>query len=209
MNCTALAQTKTNAPRTVTYFYLQLPMIYVNDSATIARRRARIEIEDAANGYLRLKPSAEQNEREYTEIALFKKTIGSYVVAVNSLGCAENCLSTVRFLERRADRWIDVGSRVYTIAPDADLARYRLKKTAAHRDYTDGNVFWTQTELPRQGRTMRVKYLGEGVGKEFELFSVTWNGERFVPDSPLKESTPVVISDKISASAEVAWQPFF
>lgn len=198
-----------NAARTVTDFYLQLPMIMVNDSATAAERRARIEIEDAANGYLKLKPGAEQDAREYTEIALFKKTSGGYVVAVNSLGCAENCLSTVRFLERRADRWIDVGSRVYRIAPETDLAQYRAKKTAAHRDYADENGFWTRTDLPREGRTVRVKYTGEGAAKEFELFSATWNGERFAPDESVKEIAPVVISDKISAAAEAAWQPFF
>jgi len=54
LNCVAQAQTKTNVPRTVTDFYLQLPMIYVNDSETISKRRDRIEIEDAANGYLKL-----------------------------------------------------------------------------------------------------------------------------------------------------------
>lgn len=210
-NCAAEAQTKSIEPRTVTDFYLLLPANFVNGAETVGERRERIEIEDVKNGYLKLKPGDEQEKREYTEIALFKKTGGGYVVAVAKLGCAENCLSNVQFLERRADRWTEISSRVYPISPDADLAMYRLKKTAAHRDYDNDSGFWTQTVLPREGKTIRVKYTGEGAGKEFELFSAMWNGERFVPDEelPANLQLPAAPSEAILQAAETAWKPFF
>ncbi len=128
LNCLAAAQTKTNEPRTVTDFYLQLPSDFVNDSEGAEARRKRIAVEDLANGYLKLKPSADQDEREYTEIALFKKSGGGYVVAVANVGCAENCLSVARFLERRADRWVEVTDSVFPLTRDGQLVLYNRKK---------------------------------------------------------------------------------
>ena len=73
LNCAAPAQIAANAPRTVTDFYLRLPTIYFNDSATIAERRARIEVEDRANGYFKLKP-ARNKAKMNTPKSRFSKT---------------------------------------------------------------------------------------------------------------------------------------
>ena len=98
------AQTKTNAPRTVTDFYMQMPMSFVDDTEGDAERRERIAVEDTANGYLELSPTFDQDKREYTEIALFKKSSGGYVIGIVHVGCTENCSSGVQFVESRADR---------------------------------------------------------------------------------------------------------
>lgn len=210
LNCFAAAQTKTIEPRTVTDFYLQLPSNFVNHSEGSAERRKRIAAEDLANGYLKLKPTADQDEREYTEIALFKKSNGGYVVGVANVGCAENCLSVAQFLVRRADRWTEVTDAVFPLTRDGLLVLYNRKKTAAHQNYDTTSTFWTQTDLPRQGRTIRVKYTGEGKGKEFELLSLTWNGERFIPNEALPKNLkpPVVPSDAVLRASDTAWKPF-
>ena len=211
LNYIAAAQTKTNVPRTVTDFYLQLPAGFVDGTEGVGERRKRVAVEDAANGYLKLKPTKDQNEGEYTEIAIFKKSGGGYIIGIVNVGCTENCGGVVQFLERRADRWTDVTNQVFPVTRETELLQYRLKKTAAHRDYETTQVFWTQTDLPRAGRTIRVKYTGEGKDKEFELFSISWNGERFAAGAPLPQgaTAPVSLSDKVLADAETAWKPFF
>lgn len=210
-NDVSIAQTKTNQPRTVTDFYLQLPSSFVNDTETVAKRRARIEIEDAANGYLKLKPTFDQNPGEYTEIVLFKRSAGGYVVGISTVQCTMTCSSYERFLERRANRWTDVEARIFPVARETELRLYQIKKTAAHQNHGTDSTFSTRTELPRRGRTVRVKYASEGADKEFELYSLTWNGEQFAPDAPLPPggSAPKLISDKVLLAAEAAWKPFF
>ena len=186
-------------------------MSFVNDTEGASERRRRIIVEDTANGYLKLKPTDDQNEREFTEIALFKKSSGGYVVGIVNAQCLENCSSLVRFVERRADRWTDVTNRVFPVAPETDLLIYRRKKTAAQRDYESARDISTQMILPREGRTVRVRFAGEGVSKEFELYSATWNGERFAPDESLPKEAiaPPIISDEVWAAADAAWKPFF
>lgn len=85
------------------------------------------------------------------------------------------------------------------------------KKTTAHRKYDSVSTFSTRTDLPRAGSTIRVRYTGEGADKEFDLFSFSWNGERFAPDAYLPKGAiaPEVISQTILAAAEKAWKPFF
>lgn len=208
------AQTKTQfvEPRTVTDFYLQLPANYVNNTNGEAARRRRILIEDAANGYLKLAPTGAQDKREYTEIALFKKSSGGYIAAVVNVECAENCLGSPTFLERRADRWKEFTPPGFPVSSEAaKLAVYKRKKTAVMQDYEPTQSFWTQTELPRTGRTIKVKYTGEGASKELPLFALTWNGERFASDETLPAET--LVSKEPSAeklrAAEAAWKPFF
>lgn len=208
----AAAQTKTPfvEPRTVTDFYLQLPSDFVNDSEGSAERRKRIVIEDIANGYLKLKPTEEQDARGYTEIALFKKSAGGYVVGVASIECPDACPGNITYLERRADRWVNVTSRVYPLTQDGELVLYNRRKTAAHKDYESTQTFWTVHRLPRNGRVIHTDYTGEGKEKKFEIFAATWNGERFVPNEALPKNLklPVVPSDAVLSAAEAAWKPF-
>lgn len=128
MISSSFVEAQTNVPRTVTDFYLGLPMSYVDDTAGASERRKRITVEDLENGYLKLKPTADMEKSEYTEIALFKKSAGGYVVGVNTVECTETCSSYPRFLERRSDRWTDVGARVFPVTRETDLLQYQLKK---------------------------------------------------------------------------------
>jgi len=83
---------------------MQMPMSFVDDTEGDAERRERIAVEDTANGYLELSPTFDQDKREYTEIALFKKSSGGYVIGIVHVDCTENCSSGVQFVESRADR---------------------------------------------------------------------------------------------------------
>lgn len=206
------ANVQTNEPRTVTDFYMQMPTSIIGIAQDTGERRKRIAIEDVANGYLKLKPSADQNADEYSEIALFKKTNGGYAVGVVNVNCIEICGSTPNFYERRADRWTDVTNRVFPVTPEINLLKYRIvNKASNYKSYDDMQVFWTHTVLPRKGRTVEIKYTGEGKASEFRLFLLDWNGERFVPSEALPKGSlpPVAISDKVLAAAETEWKPFF
>jgi len=96
-----------------------------------------------------------------------------------------------------------VTNRFSPVTRETDLLIYRLKKTAAHQNYDDTQSFST--------RTVRVKYSSEGQAKEFDMLSLTRNGERLAADASLPSGAiePEVISGKVSAATEAAWKPFF
>src|SRR4051812_18221763 len=85
------ANSQTTEPRTVTDFYMQMPASIINIAPDNAQRRKRIAIEDAANGYLKLKPESDESPNAYTEIAIFKKTSGGYVIGVGNVTCTDIC----------------------------------------------------------------------------------------------------------------------
>lgn len=201
-------------PRTVTDFYLLFPGekdVYVNHLSR-AEKRTRIVVEDTANGYLKLAPTADQDAECSDELAIFKKTGGGYVFAWRRAERRDgNCGGQADFYELGADRWIEVTARIFPLTWEIQRALYRNKKTAAHKNYADDDHFFVADSLPRTGRTVVTKYAEEGAGKEFELFAATWDGVRFEPNEPLPAGAkpPAAPPEKTSAAAEAAWKSFF
>ena len=103
-------------PKTVTDFYLAMPsgsydllpdgegdsyLFRENDEikgkAAITKfRKSLIKIEDIKNGYLKLE--SDLWEGGWMEIVLFKKTDGSYIVAVSQVECGPGCSGGAEFL---------------------------------------------------------------------------------------------------------------
>jgi hypothetical protein len=163
-------------PKTVTDYYLAMPSNYYNftqikDKAALRNyRKKNVNIEDIKNGYLRI----ESNDLEgHGEVALFKKTDGSYIVGQTEVGCGPVCGGSVEFWTYTAGKWTNVTKQVF-IFSDADLNSLFASRNVEASDRT---AFF---ELPREGKIMTLKCddcdpNGDGVLAKFE-----WNGSKFV-----------------------------
>jgi hypothetical protein len=163
-------------PKTVTDYYLAMPSNYYNftqikDKAALRNyRKKNIKVEDIKNGYLRI----ESNDLEgHGEVALFKKTDGSYIVGQTEVGCGPVCGGSIEFWTYTAGKWKNVTKQVFTFS-DADLNKIFASRNVEASDRT---AFF---ELPREGKTMTLKCddcdpNGDGILAKFE-----WNGSTFV-----------------------------
>jgi len=208
-NVFAQKQTKP-APKTVMEFYLLLPAVEVKGLA-VKNRKSFVAIEDVRNGYIKLaapKNNTDWEKDDWMEIALFKKSNGEYLIGVTNNSCTDTCAGSVEFLEYRGDRFVDVTDRVYPISQEIKYAQYLRKKRPGQPELGE-SIFGTVSELPRAGKTIKVKFTGEK-GKEFVLLEMTWNGERFVSNEPLPTTKPIVAppSETLAAAAE-SWSAFF
>lgn len=127
-------------------------------------RRSNILIEDIKNGYIEY----EHNEFP-TQIALFKKDGGGYLMAVSvrSLVHADNgqvCSGDLAFIEYNGGEWQNVTEK-YAPKLNAIEAKKAKRLLSCY-------------ELPREGRTLRLYSLfwdSEDTWGRFE-----WNGTKFV-----------------------------
>ena len=205
------AQKQTKAARkTVMDFYLLLPAREVKGLA-IKDRKSFVAIEDTRNGYLKLAAPKNNNDWEaddWMEIALFKKSNGEYVVGITSIGCTATCSGGIGFLEYRGDRFVDVSDVIYPLTREIQYKQYLLKKRPEQPESGE-STFSSVSQLPRAGKTIKVNFAGEK-DKEFTLFELNWNGERFVASEPLPAAKPSVApSSATLAAAENSWQTFF
>ncbi|HEX9963067.1 MAG TPA: hypothetical protein VGB00_19190, partial [Pyrinomonadaceae bacterium] len=169
-----------------------------------------VAVEDARNGYIKLaapKNSDEWEKDDWMEIALFKKSNGEYVVGVTNNACAETCAGSLEFLEYRGDRFVDVSDKIYPVTQQIKYAQY-LRKKRPEQPAPGESVFGTLSELPRVGKTVKVKFTGEN-GKELTLFEMTWNGESFVSNEPLPAAKSSPAPSGETPAAEKSWSPFF
>src|SRR5438552_18609665 len=100
-------------PKTVTDFYLALPSDRyshpigkeISGKEAIAKyRKSLITVEDISNGYIKL----ENNEMEgWSEFALFKKSDGTYILAVSEIGCGPGCDGHLQLLTYNNGKWTD------------------------------------------------------------------------------------------------------
>jgi hypothetical protein len=198
------------APKTVMDFYLLLPAVKVRN-LTVKSRKSFVAVEDARNGYIKLAAPKNNDDWEagdWMEIALFKKPNGEYVVGLTNNTCTDTCAGSIEFLEYRGDRFVDVSEKIYPLTQEVKYAQY-LRKKRPEQPEPGESIFGTISELPRVGKTVKVKFTGEK-GKELILFEMTWNGENFVSNEPLPEakSSPAS-SSETPAAAEKSWSPFF
>jgi hypothetical protein len=184
-------------PKTVTDFYLALPSgTYdlrpkgegdsylfresdnIKGKAAISTfRKSLIKTEDVANGYLKLQSI--DWEGGWVEIALFKKTDKSYIVAVSQVECGPGCSGEVNFLTYANGKWIDVSGQV-----SPKLSREEGEATS------EGCYFI----LPRVGRTLKMSCGDSGDDKDkvkAKEFSFEWNGTSFV--RPVSSTPPETV----------------
>lgn len=126
-------------------------------------RRSRIVVEDIKNGYIKYK--TDPNSDNWTEIALFKKKTGDYLMAINEAGKYKGCESKLNFVVYNDGKWIDV------------TKQYSPKLNASQRKKAKDSIFCY--ELPREGRAIRLysKWYDE---PEDTWGYFHWDGERFI-----------------------------
>ncbi len=177
-------------PKTVTDYYLAMPdSVYsskvdgskVKGKAALTKfRKSLIEIEDIKNGYLKIEGTWEG----WAEIALFKKTDGSYIIAQAESGCGPVCDGSVKFWTYNNGKWTDVTKSVFTQPTGKEVAKQfnAIKPESDEAADESGMPFYYN--LPRQGRVMIVacnecSQVPDGVA-DFTIFKYEWNGTKFV-----------------------------
>lgn len=192
------AHTLAQTPKTVTDFYLLMPgdkystnaegKTIKGKAALKKSRKSLIKIEDVPNGYLRL----EEPGKVWSEIALFKKTDGSYIVGESVKFC-QTCTYDTDFYSYHNGKWTKITNDVL---PDLTQEQIRplVKKNLSLEGLENGFM------MPRKGRTLRMfcgdcqmddgspfaydeheAFKSEVDGKmKYVIFSWDWNGEKFV-----------------------------
>ncbi len=158
---------KSNAPRTVTEFYLKLPAKYLQILEAIPNRRSLIKTEDVANGYLRLES---KDWEGWGEVALFKRANGSYIVAVTEYSCGPECDGNLTFLDYKNGKWKEVELLPRYTVGDLRTAFHGAKERQPNEDEMNEQVF----ELPRKGKEITLKLGGVPV------MGFLWQGDEFV-----------------------------
>ncbi len=160
-------QTKTNAPKTVTEFYLKMPAKYLQILKAIPNRRALIKTEDTANGYLRLES---KDWEGWGEVALFKRANGSHIVAVTEYSCGPVCDGNLTLLDYKNGKWKEVELLPRYSVGDLRTAFHGATNRQPSEDEMNEQVF----ELPRKGKEITLK-----IG-DVPVMGFLWNGEEFV-----------------------------
>jgi hypothetical protein len=177
-------------PKTVTDYFLAMPNdVYSTNiegnkitgkPALTKHRKSLIKIEDIKNGYLRLEGPWEG----WAEIALFKKTDGSYIIAQAESGCGPACDGFVKFWTYKAGKWADVTKSVFTEPTGKEVAKKFNATKGADDEAADESGMPFYYNLPRQGKIMKLacnecSQVQDG-SDDFTIMQYEWNGTRFV-----------------------------
>ena len=176
-------------PKTVTDYFLAMPSdVYsttiegkkiTGKPALTKHRKSLIKIEDSKNGYLKLEGPWEG----WAEIALFKKTDGSYIVAQAENGCGPACSGFVKFWTYKAGKWTNVTKAVFTEPTVKAVAQRFNAIKSADDEAADEEGFPFYYNLPREGKIMKVacnECSQSGEGDDTTIFEYEWNGTKFV-----------------------------
>lgn len=170
------------SPHTVLDFYMLLTSEEMPPLESIKNRKSIIEVQDIRNGYIKLNGSYWEGSGE---IALFKKTDGSYIVALVETGCGPICSSSLKFLRYQDNRWLNVTEQLLPEMSDALLLKEYRRVTGSGGKFDAIPVLY---DLPRIGKSIKVgidsgaddalgnpHYQGDGT-----VLKLNWNGQRFV-----------------------------
>jgi hypothetical protein len=167
---TALASsTPQPKPMTILDYYLALPQKYLKfaggDSAT--ERSAALYIKDVETGYLQAR---QPNGEFYSAVALFKRSDGSDLVAVENRECAAGCNEEFYLLSYESGQWNDVTAKTLPAMKQEDL-RATLAKQFKAREGFEPRVMH---RLTSGGASIDVSEYWSGIG----LGRLEWiNGE--------------------------------
>ncbi|HMT07297.1 MAG TPA: hypothetical protein PKA82_04780 [Pyrinomonadaceae bacterium] len=173
--------------KTVTDYYLAMPGdLYSTDingdkvtakAALTKHRRSLIKIEDIKNGYLRLEGPWEG----WADIALFKRTNGSYIVGQAETGCGPACTGSIKFWSVANGKWSDFTKSVFAELKDAEAAKLFNTIRSADDETATTDNFSFYYLLPREGTTIKAacnECTDEGAD-DFVFAEWSWNGTKF------------------------------
>ncbi|MBS1792661.1 MAG: hypothetical protein JSS81_02335 [Acidobacteria bacterium] len=176
-------------PKTVTDYFLAMPAeTYATDidgqkfkdrAALTKYRKSLIKIEDVKNGYLKLEGAWEG----WSEIALFKRRDGGYLVAETSVGCGPACVGGLKLSTYTNGKWTDVTKQFQPVFTDAEAFAAYKSKGGDDDEIKSGADLGSYYLLPRAGRTVKIacnECGGSGDGEDFVFLEFEWNGDKFV-----------------------------
>lgn len=176
-------------PKTVTDYFLAMPNDkYSTDmqgnpvrtkTALLKFRKSLIKIEDVKNGYLKLEGPWEG----WAEIALFKRSDGSYLIAESSVGCGPACDGSLTFYTYANGKWSDVTTKFAPKFNGQAVYENFKKNGGANEEINSGEDLTYYYRLPRAGRTLKVacnECADSGDEMDFVLLEYEWNGEKFL-----------------------------
>ena len=125
----SLAQVADSRPKSILDYYFLLPHKYLSylkaDSRSV--REAALKIKDVDGGFLK---SGQAADEVSTSLALFKKSDGSDLIAVENRSCPSGCFSSLNLLSYANDQWTDVTQE---LLPAIDESKIRAM---LRRQYT-------------------------------------------------------------------------
>src|SRR5262249_10304995 len=154
--------TAQSKPKTATDFYMALPTsfnivknldatpfrdgfffgeFYENATTTskdamVKHRKSLIQIEDVANGYIKLQPKESEG---WAEVALFKKSDGNYLVAISQVECGPSCSGDLMVLSYDRGTWTNVTKQVFGSSPSSADGYFKLPRTGTTIQLTCGD----------------------------------------------------------------------
>ncbi len=172
-------------PKTVTDYFLAMPnnlystniegKKFTSKAAITKHRKSLIKIEDIKNGYLKLEGPWEG----WAEIALFKKSDGSYIVGHVETGCGPVCGGSINFYSYKAGKWTDVTKKVLPEISEKDVVTaYNSKIAEGIEKAVEDKGMTTYFVLPRNGKIMKLEC--NECDLESSIMELEWNGNKFV-----------------------------
>ena len=155
----------------VDYYRLDLDNAFDNKGM-----RAVAVVEDLKNGYLRIEGAFEG----YIEVALFRKKDSTPILLVSSTSCGPVCTSVVKALEHSDGKMVDVTeSTIPVISSDKVKAIY-LERKAKSDDLIEEGEVPLVFELPRFGRTIKVKVDTTFAPSDITVFRIKFSNDKFI-----------------------------
>ena len=191
----SLAQAPDNRrPQSVLDYYFLLPHKYLAYLTTDSRpaREAAIKVKDLHGGFLR---SGLGTDEVSTALALFKKSDGSDVIAVENRSCPSGCTSSLKLLSYANGQWADVthdllpaidASKIkalvqphYILPPDGWRPPLLIHTLRKHGQSIEVNEHWTGKLLGEfeWANDAFVFKSEEGVGSNHRVLAATENVE--------------------------------
>ena len=172
---------QSSQPRTVSDYFMLLPVKYLARLEKVKNRKSIIAVRDDKNGYLELKEQVFDGETGEAEIALFRNSNGEAVIAVAATSCGmDDCIGGLTLLQYRNGKWTNETERLMPkITGEILLAAFDRIKTERDEKYTKDALPQTYFELPRKGTTVKVTLGGSTASSMEALFFLKWNGAAF------------------------------
>ncbi len=170
----AMSTLTETVPQNVLDYYLLLPSEYLTIGGSADERLKAIKVKDVKNGYLRI----EGDWEGHTEVALFRNSDRSALIAVSDVHFGPGPEQKMHFLQYLNGRWIDKTEQVLPrVSKEKIASAYLAKKGSEDDDFGDDvpHVYL----LSRVGTTIAVVTAPGFTAVEFTLLELKWKNGRF------------------------------
>ena len=138
-------------PKSIMDHLLLVPEKYLGlegTKLTPAERLAMIEIDDTANGWLRLVGRGDRAFEGWIEMALFRRGPGGPMLAVAVNQCGPRCQQSLVFLRCAGGQWEEISGRVFSPLPEDRVKAFYNREFPGDEFAGDPPVLY---RLPRRG----------------------------------------------------------